>query len=354
MKVAIIHNQLSSGGGMESYMLALLRGFAAAGDEIHVHTYEVDRRLAARYPCVVHRRNPFLLPRRLKKYWFLYHCNSRFDPRTYDLSLSLTRSACQDMAVIGGIHPASVARAGRRNPYRRLHDRVETAFEARMLARVPCILAHSRSIREDILRYYPVDREKIRIVYPPVDTERFCEVKGPERDAVCRRYRITDQALTLLFPSLGHRRKGLHCLLNAFARLDADRFRLLVAGEAVRGLHLPQNVQYIGYVENLSALYSAVDYVVLPSSYEPFGLVVAEALQCGTPVLVSRGVGAAELLAADEGVVVADNRPATLEAAIRGLHRMRVRPGFARRNGLDIVRHIEIIKEFVRERCNRS
>ncbi len=351
MKVAIIHNQLTRGGGMESYLLALLRGFTSAGDEVHVHTYEVDPRVARLFPCTVHRSRPFLLPRRLRKYWFLARCNSRFDRCAYDLSLSLTRTACQDIAVIGGVHPESVARAGRRNPYRRLHDRVEIGFEARMLAEVPCILAHSDSIREDILRHYPADADRIRVLYPPLDTARFRQVSDRQRQEAAGKFGIEEKRMTLLFPSLGHRRKGLASLVEVFARLDPDRYELLVAGEAMRGFRPPANVRHLGYVDNLSALYCAVDYVVLPSSYEPFGLVVAESLQCGTPVLVTRGVGAAELLAGDEGVVVPDNRPATLLAAIRNLEKKRVPPGFARRNGLVIDQHIEAIKRFAAEQA---
>ncbi len=352
MKVAIIHNQLSRGGGMESYLLALLRGFTGAGDEVHVHTYEVDPQVAGLFPCTVHRSNLFPLPRRLRKYWFLHRCNTRFNRRDYDLSLSLTRTACQDIAVIGGVHPESVLRAGWRNPYRRLHDKAEIGFESRMLAGVPCILAHSRSIREDILRHYPAtDPDRIRVLYPPLDTGRFREVSAGKREETIRKYDIRQEGMTLLFPSLGHRRKGLHTLVKVFARLDPDRFQLLVAGEAMTGYHAPVNVRYLGYIDNLSALYSAVDYVVLPSSYEPFGLVVAESLQCGTPVLVTRGVGAAELLAPDEGVVVADNQPRTLLSAIQRLEKMRVPPGFARRNGLLIDQHVEAIRRFARERA---
>ena len=351
MKVAIIHNQLSRGGGMESYLLALLRGFTGAGDEVHVHTYEVDTQVAALFPCIVHRSNLFPLPRRWRKYWFLHRCNTRFDRRQYDLSLSLTRTACQDIAVIGGVHPESVIRAGWRTPYRRLHDRMEIGFESRMLAKVPCILAHSRSVREDILRHYPADPERIRVIYPPLDTDRFRVVGAREREEAIRRYGIRRERMTLLFPSLGHRRKGLRSLVAAFARLEPDHYQLLVAGEAMTGYHSPVNVRHLGYIENLSALYAAVDYVVLPSSYEPFGLVVVESLQCGTPVLVTQGVGAAELLAPGEGVVVPDNRPATLVAAIRNLEKIRVCPGFARRNGLVIDQHIKAIRRFAAERA---
>ena len=65
------------------------------------------------------------------------------------------------------------------------------------------------------------------------------------------------------------------------------------------------------YVDDMASLYSAVDYVVLPSHYEPFGLVVAESLESGTPVVVTASVGAAEILGEEDGVVIPDNHPLT-------------------------------------------
>jgi len=83
---------------------------------------------------------------------------------------------------------------------------------------------------------------------------------------------------------------------RAFALLDPEKFGLLVAGEKMRGfVDIPPHVRYVGYVENLSALYSIVDYTVLPSRYEPFGLTVVESLHCGTSVLVTRQVGCGTL-----------------------------------------------------------
>ena len=44
--------------------------------------------------------------------------------------------------------------------------------------------------------------------------------------------------------------------------------------------------------------YRAVDFTVMASRYEPFGLVGVESLLCGTPVLCAQGVGCAEVLRA--------------------------------------------------------
>jgi len=354
VKVAIVHNQFSGGGGMEAYMSALIRGFLAAGDEVHVHTYEVDRALAARLPCIVHKSNLFFLPRRWKKYFFLRQCNRYFDRNVYDLSLGLTRTFGPDIAVIGGIHPASAAaRPGRSYFLRRLHDRIETGFEGTMFAQVPRIMAHSEAIADEIKAYYSnTDVDKISVLYPPIDTDFFQPVQGGECIEAQKRYGIDPAKMTLLFPSLGHRRKGLKELLTAFRQLDPDRFELLIAGEGMRGFtDFPGTARYLGYIENLSELYAAVDYTVLPSYYEPFGLAVVESLHCSTPVLVTRKVGAAELLSPDEGVVLDNNNPETLVAAIEKLEKKTVEPGFVQRHGLSLGQHIAQLKVLVqRER----
>jgi glycosyltransferase involved in cell wall biosynthesis len=347
VKIAIIHNQLRSSGGMESYMLALIRGFLAAGDDVHIHTYDVDKQLAARLPVTIHRSALFFLPSRWKKYWFLGQCNRKFPRKSYDLSLALTRTFSAHIAVIGGVHPASVSRRARRSHFlRRFHDWMETQFERTMFAQTPRILAHSKGIAREISTYYPeTDLERISVVYPPVDTDFFTRIKGAELYKVQRRYQIDSAKMTLLFPSKGHRRKGLEELLAAFALLDPEKFELLVAGEKMRGFaDIPPHVRYVGYIENLSALYSAVDYTVLPSRYEPFGLAVTESLHCGTPVLVTRQVGAAELLTSGEGVVLESNNPESLVRAIEKLEKIRVKPGFVKRNGLSISQHIEKLK----------
>ncbi len=350
MKVAIVHNQFSGGGGMEAYMCALIRGFLAAGDEVHIHTYEVDRALAAGMPCILHKSNLFFLPRRWKKYCFLWLCNRHFDRSAYDLSLGLTRTFGPDIAVIGGIHPASVAaRPGRSHFLRRFHDQVETGLERLMFAQIPRILAHSKAIAGEIEAYYSsTDPGKISVLYPPIDTDFFRPVQGNELIEAQKRYGINPAKMTLLFPSLGHRRKGLEELLAAFHQLDPDRFELLIVGEGVRGFtDFPGAARYLGYIENLSELYTVVDYTVLPSYYEPFGLAVVESLHCSTPVLVTRKVGAAELLSPDEGVVLDDNNPEALVCAIEKLEKKTVEPGFVQRHGLSLCQHIEKLKAMV-------
>ncbi|MBU4236820.1 MAG: glycosyltransferase family 4 protein [Proteobacteria bacterium] len=344
MKIAIIHNQFSRGGGMEAYMLLLVKGFLAAGDEVTIHTYEVDRQLAARFSCAIRLTKLPPLPGRWKKYLFLHRCKSDFNREEYDISLSLTRTSCQDIAICGGVHPEVVKRVSRSSLLRWFHDKIEIAFERKMFATVPIIIAHSKTIAGEIINNYEVEESKINVLYPPIDIDKFFPADLLTVKETCAEFNISANKLTFLLPSCGHKCKGLQQLLLAFNQLDADRFELLVAGGRLPR-KIPANVRYIGYIDNLAPIYSAVDFTILPSHYEAFGLVIPESLQCGTPVITTREVGAAELLSDQDGILLNNNQPETIATTIRKLSKtFPVAENFANRHRLTISQHIADIK----------
>ncbi|WP_373355207.1 glycosyltransferase family 4 protein [Pseudoroseicyclus sp. CXY001] len=106
------------------------------------------------------------------------------------------------------------------------------------------------------------------------------------------------QNIHILFVGRLDRQKGLDLLLDAYskARLKNLRLRLHVIGEAVvsnvkrQGADRSvEGVDFLGWVnaERIDGYYSAADLVAVPSRWEAFGLVVAEAYRNGTPALVS-------------------------------------------------------------------
>lgn len=79
-----------------------------------------------------------------------------------------------------------------------------------------------------------------------------------------------------------------------------DNYTLLIAGEGeqtpylknlVASMNLASRVEFIGTVADMSHFYAVIDYYLFFSKYEPFGLVIAEAMACGVPVLGFRGEG---------------------------------------------------------------
>src|SRR5277367_1010432 len=98
-------------------------------------------------------------------------------------------------------------------------------------------------------------------------------------------------------------------LLRAFAEANLSNALLVIAGEGplrsdleseAATLGIAARVRFLGFVNQsqLPAVYTSADLMVLPSEYEPFAVVVNEAMCCGCPVAASDHVGAARDLVA--------------------------------------------------------
>lgn len=92
-------------------------------------------------------------------------------------------------------------------------------------------------------------------------------------------------------------------LLSAFAKTNVPNALLLFAGEGplrpqleseAAALGIASRVRFLGFVNQcrLPAVYTSADLMVLPSEYEPFAVVVNEAMCCACPAVVSDRVGA--------------------------------------------------------------
>ena len=131
----------------------------------------------------------------------------------------------------------------------------------------------------------------------------------------------------LLFLSRLHPKKGCDMLLAAFARVAHrdPRLRLVMAGPDQIGWQptLVAQAQALGVAEKVTwtgmltgdlkwGAYHAADAFVLPSHQENFGVVVAEALACGVPVLTSDKVNIwREVQSAGAGLIADDNDSGT-------------------------------------------
>lgn len=345
MKVALVHYAFRRGGGMESYLADLVRGFRAAGDSVDVYAREVDADWARALGVNAYRLLPLPLPRAFRNRVFASRIARLELTERYPLVISLARTRGHHVAINGGTHPGFCAAMQRPDS---AHDRRETRLEAAMLHDARHVVAHSRTLAKQIRQHYPDAAARTTVIYPPVDSQRFHPLDAAGRSRARHALGLTADQCAFLFPSMDHARKGLAPLLEAFARLAMPNARLLVAGRAARKT-LPTGVTALGYVSDMPALYTACDWTVLPSRYEPFGLVIAESLACGTPAIVGREAGVAELMTPDDGLLLdrldADAILAALRSAVAAPHR--VAEGFVERRGLTLAAHIEALKRLV-------
>lgn len=86
-----------------------------------------------------------------------------------------------------------------------------------------------------------------------------------------------------------------------------EEFQLVYIGNNKANLFIPENVIYIKHTDSAAQLaeyYSIADVCVNTTKYETFGMVTAEAMSCGTPVIVYRNTASPELVGNGCGAVV--------------------------------------------------
>jgi glycosyltransferase involved in cell wall biosynthesis len=136
-----------------------------------------------------------------------------------------------------------------------------------------------------------------------------------ERAEARRQLGVDDNQFVILFAGdLRTPRKNFDVLLRALKSLP-KHVVLLAAGNHEEGPYpsltkdagLSARVRFLGTRRDMAAVYPAGDVFALLSHYDPFGLVVTEAMSAGLPVLTASTVGASAVVAIHEaGYVIAD------------------------------------------------
>ena len=155
---------------------------------------------------------------------------------------------------------------------------------------------------QDILRKF--SNTKVKIINDGVDYSSFQHAKEFTREKIVHQFTKRDfSQVSHLFFSMGrlHKIKCFNVLIEAFALFIHDNInaKLIIAGaddgvkeellSQIKDLNLSDSVFLIGAInfEDKKLLLSNCDVFSLASEFESFGIVIAESLACGTPVVVS-------------------------------------------------------------------
>lgn len=190
---------------------------------------------------------------------------------------------------------------------------VRRALERAVYRRARAHVTLSQAFRRVLVERYRVTPWNVSVIAPGVDLERY---EPGDRRRAREGLGLDDSTFAAVAVRRLVPRMGLGVLLEAWAQLDGKRV-LFVAGdgparvtleEQAGRLGLGDQVRFLGRVdeEHLVELYRAADVAVVPTlELEGFGLVVLEALACGTPVVTTDAGSLPEVVAPlDESLVV--------------------------------------------------
>ncbi|WP_258396680.1 glycosyltransferase family 4 protein [Onishia taeanensis] len=172
------------------------------------------------------------------------------------------------------------------------------------------VVVNSRLMGNELSHRYGIDPAKIEVSYPGYDPQQF-NVNRARANRTSMREELgvaKDEKLIGLVTSGNFAKRNARGFVEMAAELQRQapgRYRFLVVGKD-KAAEYQQQAQDAGVAERIiwrstmpdvETVFGALDLFVLPAHIEEFGLVVAEAMACATPVLVSDRVGASELLA---------------------------------------------------------
>jgi glycogen(starch) synthase len=187
------------------------------------------------------------------------------------------------------------------------------AVERAMVRRADRVITCSRYMRTHVSTVFAVAPSRVTVIPNGLDP-RDLEPLAEDLPSLRARFAAPDDRLVLLVGRLVHE-KGFHLALDALApvirRLGDVRFAVAGTGTAeaelkrqARRLRLTRDGTFLGWVGDgmLHSLYRVADLVIVPSIYEPFGLVALEAMASGCLCVVADTGGLREVVPGDGSV----------------------------------------------------
>jgi glycogen(starch) synthase len=316
-------------GGLGRHVRKLSEHLALLGTEVHVLTRAGGRLPAeeSRRGVTVHRVREPEFPRDVEAF-VSWVADMNADMRRLGLELCegvdfdlihshdwLVAEAAEQVAGETGlpwlvtVHATEFGRHQgwvQKHPQSYIHSR-----ERRMSRRADRLITCSEYMRGHVSRVFGVDAREIVTIPNGVDPRELEPIENADLPALRARFAGPEDLLVLLVGRLVFE-KGFHLALDALAPVVRRRgnVRFVVAGtgtaeaelkEQARRLGLAGAGSFLGWVgdDMLHSLYRVANLVIVPSIYEPFGLVALEAMASGCLCVVADTGGLREVVPDD-------------------------------------------------------
>jgi glycogen(starch) synthase len=184
------------------------------------------------------------------------------------------------------------------------------AVERRMVKRADRVVTCSQYMRGHVASVFELSARRITVIQNGVDPGDL-EPVSHDLPGLRSRFARQDERLVLMVGRLVYE-KGFHLALDALAAVVRRRgdVRFVVAGTGTaeaelkrqsRRLGLSTYGTFLGWAgdDMLHSLYRVAEVCIVPSIYEPFGLVALEAMASGCPCVVADTGGLREVVPAD-------------------------------------------------------
>jgi len=242
----------------------------------------------------------------------IVHCHT-----WYAQFAGIVTKLCYGIPLVITTHSLEPLRPWKREQLGRGYD-ASSWVEKTAIEMADAIIAVSNETKEDVLKHFNVDKEKVKVIYNGINLEEYVVT---EETSTLERYGIDKSKPYVLFVGRITRQKGIIHLVNAIKYIDSDTQIILCAGAPDTpeiGKEMEDSVNEVKKMRNnviwidkmldkkeVIQLYSHADVFCCPSIYEPFGIINIEAMACETAVVASAVGGIKEVVVHGEtGILI--------------------------------------------------
>ncbi|PKP28925.1 MAG: glycogen synthase [Bacteroidetes bacterium HGW-Bacteroidetes-18] len=242
----------------------------------------------------------------------IVHCHT-----WYAQFAGIVTKLCYGIPLVITTHSLEPLRPWKREQLGRGYD-ASSWVEKTAIEMADAVIAVSNETKEDVLKYFNVPEEKIKVIYNGINLQEYVVTK---ETSALEEYGIDKSKPYVLFVGRITRQKGIIYLVNAIKYIDQETQIVLCAGapdtpeiakemeDSVNEVKKTRdNVIWIDKMlskKEVIQLYSHADVFCCPSIYEPFGIINIEAMACETAVVASAVGGIKEVVVDGEtGILV--------------------------------------------------
>jgi len=188
--------------------------------------------------------------------------------------------------------------------YLSLVNLINSEYEKNIFKKTRTVIAVSDYIKKEIINYYDLQSNKIITIHNGIDLKEFNAVK-----IIGLKDKLGVSNI-ILFMGGFSKRKGIHILLKALAKIKEKDWVLIIVGggdlkskkeiiDLINSLNIKNKIINISNIsrELLKSILFEADIFVHPALYEPFGIAVLEAMATGKAIIATRTGGIPEILA---------------------------------------------------------
>jgi len=191
-------------------------------------------------------------------------------------------------------------------------------MEGYNLRRCKQVIAISDIVKKEIEDLYNISSKKINVVHSGANLDFFNPNKRKFRNQIFKKHGIDLKDTLILFVGNPFDRKGLEFVIKSLSKVNHKKIKLLVIGRKEvsdmsyynnlsKKLKVENKIKFISLTPELNKYLASSDIFIFPTLYEPFGLVILEAMASGIPVITSKDAGAAELIDnMKDGIILED------------------------------------------------